>query len=194
MLHADLLAAPGHKGLLGPLGTGVLYIRPGVESLLRPVRQGGSGSNSESELQPETLPDKYEAGNLNVAGIAGLAAGVQWLQERGIAAIREHEQMLTQRLRHGLSELTRVTLYGPNDVADSVGVVSATIEGYDPQEAAALLDSAFRVQVRAGLHCAPQIHKAVGTLDSGGTVRFSVGPFNTADDIDAAVNAVKEIA
>jgi selenocysteine lyase/cysteine desulfurase len=192
-LQADLLVAPGHKGLLGPLGTGLLYIRPGVETQLRPVRQGGTGSNSESDLQPDLLPDKYETGNLNVAGIAGLAAGIQWLEERGIAAIREHEQTLTERLRSGLRQIDRVALYGPSNPADSVGVVSITIEGYDPQEAAALLDSAFRVQVRAGLHCAPQIHKAIGTLDRGGTVRFSVGPFNTADDIDAAVNAVKEI-
>jgi cysteine desulfurase/selenocysteine lyase len=192
-VQADLLAAPGHKGLLGPLGTGLLYIRAGIESQLRTVRQGGTGSNSESDLQPESLPDKYETGNLNVPGIAGLAAGIRWLEARGISAIREHEQTLTQQLRSGLSGINGVVLHGPKNPADCVGVVSVTIERYDPQEAAALLDSAFRVQVRAGLHCAPQIHKSIGTFSGGGTVRFSIGPLNTADDIESAIDAVKEI-
>jgi cysteine desulfurase/selenocysteine lyase len=193
-LYADLLAAPGHKGLLGPLGTGVLYVRPGVGKRLRPIRQGGTGSHSESDLQPQTLPEKYEAGNLNVAGIAGLFAGIEWLEQQKISTIRQHELTLTAKLVSGLSQIAGITVYGPKEPAERVGVVSVSIDGYDPQEAAAALDSAFRVQVRAGLHCAPRIHQAMGTLDRGGTVRFSIGPFNTAEDIDAAVHAVREIA
>lgn len=191
-LRVDLLAAPGHKGLLGPLGTGLLYIRPGVETHLRPLKQGGTGSDSESDLQPAKLPDKYESGNLNVAGIAGLAAGIEWLAQQGLTAVREHELALTRQLRDGLNEIAGVTIYGPSDVSGGVGVVSVTVEGYDPQEVAALLDAAFHVQVRAGLHCAPRIHQAMGTFDRGGTVRFSVGPFTTADDVATAVRAVRE--
>jgi cysteine desulfurase/selenocysteine lyase len=192
-LQVDLLAAPGHKGLLGPLGTGLLYIRPGIEGQLRPLRQGGTGSNSESDLQPESLPDKFEAGNLNVAGIAGLGAGIEWLEQRKTTAIREHEMTLTKQLRDCLQQTAGVTVYGPKDIADGVGVVSVTVEGYDPQEVAAVLDSAFHVQVRAGLHCAPRIHQTMGTIDRGGTVRFSVGPFTTSDEITVAARALEEL-
>ncbi len=192
-IHADLLAASGHKGLLGPLGTGLLYLRQGIEDQLHAIRQGGTGSSSESDLQPQSLPDKYETGNLNVAAIAGLAAGIQWLEQQTIPKIREHELALTQQLRAGLRQIQSVTVHGPEASNASVGVVSISIEGYDPQEAAAALDSAFHVQVRAGLHCAPRIHQAIGTFDRGGTVRFSIGPFNTTDDIEIAVQAVREI-
>lgn len=192
-LSVDLLAAPGHKGLLGPLGTGVLYVAPGVEERLASIRQGGTGSRSEDDRQPEELPDKYEAGNLNVPGIVGLGAAVRWLRERGADAARRHEMSLIGRLLAGLSGIPGLVLYGPAAAADRVGVVSCSLEDYDPQEVAAMLDAACRVQVRAGLHCAPLMHRALGTLDRGGTVRFSVGPFNTEDDIDAAVEAMREL-
>ncbi|HEY2882077.1 MAG TPA: aminotransferase class V-fold PLP-dependent enzyme [Pirellulales bacterium] len=192
LLNVDLLAAPGHKGLLGPLGTGVLYLRPGMENELQTVRQGGTGTQSDDDRQPETLPDRYECGNHNVPGLVGLAAALAWLETNGEIWRREHE--LAARLRTGLQKIAGVELHGPANGGDCLGVVSVSIAGYDPQEAAAVLDSTFRVQVRAGLHCAPRIHRAMGTFERGGTVRFSVGAFNTEAEIDAAINAVHEIA
>jgi cysteine desulfurase family protein len=193
-LPIDLLAAPGHKGLLGPLGTGVLYLRPGMEQELAPLRQGGTGTRSEEDVQPLDLPDRYESGNLNAPGILGLGAGVRWLLNRGIASQRDHEIKLTQRLCDGLREIPGVQVFGPLSPEQRVGVVSITLSGYDPQELALVLDSAYRVQVRAGLHCAPLMHRSLGTLAGGGTVRFSLGAFTTTDEIDAAIRAVSEIA
>ncbi|MBI1903860.1 MAG: aminotransferase class V-fold PLP-dependent enzyme [Planctomycetia bacterium] len=193
-LPVDLLAAPGHKGLLGPLGSGVLYIRPGLESQLKSVRQGGTGSKSEDDHQPDFLPDKYESGNLNAAGIIGLSAGVAYLHERRVAAVREHDLSLTSRLLDGLSAIAGVALYGPRDPQKRVGVVSFNVSPLDPQEVAAMLDAAYRVQVRAGLHCAPLMHQSLGTLSTGGTVRMSLGPFNDEQHVDAAIRAVSEVA
>jgi cysteine desulfurase family protein len=193
-LHCDLLAAPGHKGLLGPLGTGVLYIRPGVEERLRSLRQGGTGSQSDDDHQPSLLPDKYESGNHNVPGILGLGAGVRYLQERGFEEIRRHELELTAQLLEGLSQVPGVTLFGPGDPAQRVGVVSFTLEGIDPQEAASLLDAVHHVQARSGIHCAPRMHQSLGTASTGGTIRFSTGLFTTASEIAAAIEAVAQIA
>ena len=193
-LGAHLLAAPGHKGLLGPLGTGLLYIAPGVESQLASLRQGGTGTQSNEDRQPDTLPEKYEAGNLNVPGLVGLGAGIAFLQERGIGEIRRHECELTNRMLYGLAEISGVTVFGPRDQQQRVGVVSVTIKGYDAREAAALLDAQYNVQTRAGLHCAPLMHEALGTAKTGGTLRFSPGPFTTPEEIEAAVTAIAEIA
>jgi cysteine desulfurase family protein len=193
-LQVDLLAAPGHKGLLGPLGTGVLYVRSGVEPHLRSFRQGGTGSRSEEDRQPELLPDKYESGNLNVPGILGLGAGIDYLRQRGIDAVRAHAQQLTQQLLEGLSTMPGVTVFGPRDAAKQVGLVSVNLEGIDPQVAAGMLDVGYSIQTRAGLHCAPLMHKALGTLGTGGTLRFSIGPFNTEEHIDAALTALREIS
>lgn len=193
-LPVDLLACAGHKGLLGPLGTGVLYLRPGVESRLRSLRQGGTGTRSEDDRQPESLPDKYESGNHNAPGLVGLEAGVAWLLERGIEAVAAHERQLARQLRQRLSEISGVRLYGPDADAERVGVVSLTIAGYDPQDTAAILDQSFGIQVRAGMHCAPGVHRAIGTFETGGTLRMSVGPMNTSDDIEAACEAVREVA
>jgi cysteine desulfurase / selenocysteine lyase len=191
---AHLLAAPGHKGLLGPLGTGLLYVAPDVESDLWPQRQGGTGTHSSEDRQPDTLPDKYESGNLNVLGLAGLTAGAAHIQERGVDEICRHEMELTDRLLAGLTEIRGVTLYGPRESNRRVGVVSLTIAGYDPREAAALLDSTYSIQTRAGLHCAPLMHAALGTAESGGTLRLSPGQFNTIEQIDTAIAAIGEIA
>ncbi len=193
-LGADLIAAPGHKGLLGPLGTGLLYVGRGVETLLESLRQGGTGTRSEDDQQPDTLPEKYEVGNHNVPGIVGLAAGVAYLEQRSLEQIRNHSQELTEQLLAGFSEIQGLQVYGPTDISQRVGVVSIGLEGYDPQEVAATLDAAYRVQVRAGYHCAALMHRALGTAQSGGTVRFSPGPFTTAADIDVAIAAVGEIA
>lgn len=192
-LGVSLLAAPGHKGLLGPLGTGILYLAPGLESRLRPVRQGGTGTRSEEDEQPESLPDKFESGNHNVPGIVGLAAGMEFVLARGIDRIREHERELTEQLLEQLAELPGVRIHGPSDSQRQVGVVSVTVPGHDPQELAMLLDVTARVQTRAGFHCAPQIHAALGTSGGGGTLRLSVGTFTTADEITAATRALMEL-
>jgi selenocysteine lyase/cysteine desulfurase len=192
-LGAHLLAAPGHKGLLGPLGTGLLYA-PGVEGDLASLRQGGTGTQSDEDRQPESLPDKYEAGNLNVPGVLGLGAGAAFLEERTIDEILRHEQSLLERLLAGLAEVPGITVFGPRDSSRQVGVVSLAIKGYDPREVAALLDSEYSIQTRAGLHCAPLMHAALNAVRSGGTVRLSTGPFNTLEQIDAAVAALAEIA
>ena len=192
--QADLLAAPGHKGLLGPLGTGVLAVAAGIESELEPIRQGGTGTDSESDTQPLSLPDLYEAGNHNMPGIAGLNAALGFLLDRGLQAIRHHELELTERLISGLRDIRGTQVYGPLNPTERLGVVSFTVAGYDPQEVAALLDSSYSIQVRAGFHCAPLMHQALGTADRGGTIRVSIGPFNTTAEVDATVVAVAEIA
>ncbi|MBW8884334.1 MAG: aminotransferase class V-fold PLP-dependent enzyme [Planctomycetia bacterium] len=191
-LGCHLLAAPGHKGLLGPLGTGVLYIAPSVEQQLLPLRQGGTGTKSDEDRQPDSLPDRYESGNLNVPGIAGLEAGVTHVQRLGESHILAHSRALVQRLLAGLTGLPGLRLYGPPSGANRVGVVSLNVAGYDPQELAAVLDANWRIQTRAGLHCAPRMHAALGTSPSG-TLRLSPGHFTTQDDIDAAIAAFAEI-
>ena len=192
-LDVDFLAAPGHKGLLGPLGTGVLAIRPEVAPQLHSVRQGGTGTQSERAEQPDELPAKFESGNLNVPGILGLAAGVQYLKTRGLEDVESHGRELCGQLLAGLAAIAGVRVIGPTSAAERVPVVSIVAEGYDPQEFALGLDAAYRIQVRPGLHCAPRMHAAMGTQASGGTVRFSLGPFTTAAEIDATLEAVAEM-
>jgi selenocysteine lyase/cysteine desulfurase len=193
-LPIDILAAPGHKGLLGPLGTGILYLRQGVEARLASFRQGGTGTRSEDDVQPDSLPDKYESGNHNAPGLAGLEAAVSWLQSRGIDAVHDHAQSLVRQLLNGLAGIPNLRLFGPASERDRVEVVSVAIEGSDPQDVAAILDQTFGIETRSGLHCAPGAHRAIGSLDSGGTVRLSAGPFTTSEDIAAAVEALRQIA
>ena len=192
--HIDLLAASGHKGLLGPLGTGVLYASPDCEPHLESFRQGGTGTQSEVDVQPGDLPHKLESGNFNVPALYGLSAGLSYLNERGFAAVRQHELQLTALLRERLAATENIQLVGPVDAEKCTGVTSFVVKGLEPQEVASLLDSAFQIQVRAGLHCAPRMHEALGTKELGGTVRVSFGPFNTEDDIAALVAAVGQIA
>lgn len=190
----DLLACPGHKGLMGPLGTGVLYLRAGVEKRLASWRQGGTGTRSEDDVQPESLPDKYESGNHNAPGLAGLEAAVSWLLARGVASIHQHEQALVHELQDGLSGVSGLCVYGPESLHDRVGVVSIARDGFDPQDVAAILDQNFGIETRAGLHCAPGAHRAIGSFETGGTVRLSVGPFTTSEEIATAIDAVCQIA
>jgi cysteine desulfurase / selenocysteine lyase len=192
-LGCQLLAAPGHKGLLGPLGTGVLYVAPGFEEHLLPVRQGGTGTRSDEDIQPTSLPDRYESGNLNLPGIAGLEAGVSHVAETGPQRIQAHSRGLVERLLGGLKDIAGVSLYGPTSADNRVGVVSLNVADYDPQELAALLDSQWSLQARAGLHCAPRMHAALGTLPRG-TLRLSLGHFTTPEQIDAAIAAIAEVA
>ena len=193
-LDVDLLAAPGHKGLLGPLGTGVLYLRPGVEQELQPLRYGGTGTQSEEDRQPDDLPDKYEPGNHNIAGLAGLAAAADYLAAETIEAIYAHHATLTARLLESLRRIEGLTLHGPDSLTDRTSVVSVTIEGYDPQELAAVLEATHRIQCRAGLHCAPRMHEALGTTAGGGTLRLSPGYATTLDDIELVLAALQDAA
>jgi cysteine desulfurase family protein len=193
-LDVDLLAAPGHKGLLGPLGTGILYIRPGLERTLAPLRQGGTGSRSEDVRQPEELPDRFEAGNLNVPGIIGLGAGVEFLAEQGVAEIRRRTIALTARLMGGLAGMAGLRMFGPREEERRVGIVSLRLDGYECEELALVLDSTFGIQSRAGLHCAPAMHETLGTLTTGGTLRLSLGPFNTAEQVDQTIDAFSQVA
>jgi cysteine desulfurase family protein len=193
-LGIDLLASSGHKGLLGPLGTGVLYVAEHVADRIESLRQGGTGTSSEDDHQPHDLPHKFEAGNLNVAGIVGLGAAVEWITEQALEQLQHHQQQLTTALWQGLADVDGITLYGPADSQKRVGVVSFNVAGFEPQEVASMLDAACGIEVRAGLHCAPQMHKALGTDKLGGTVRMSVGAFNTAHQIAAAVAAVAQLA
>jgi cysteine desulfurase family protein len=193
-LGADLLAASGHKGLLGPLGTGLLYVREGLETEITPLRQGGTGIDSQSSRQPDVLPWRYEAGNLNTPALAGLAAAVQFLSERSVGEVEAHEAALVRRLIDGLSTIGAVRVHGPQGSKPRASVVSFSVEGYDPQEFAAALDGSFGVQCRAGLHCAPRMHEALGTAATGGTVRLSVGWSTTDKEVDSALEAVAAIA
>jgi cysteine desulfurase family protein len=187
----DLLAFTGHKGLLGPTGTGGLYIREGVA--LVPLIRGGTGSDSAHETQPEFMPDVYESGTLNVAGIAGLAAGVRFLSEIGIEAVQAHERKLVAQFLAGASEIAGITLYGPGDAALQCGVVSFNVAGAVPSEVGLILDESFGIMARTGLHCAPAAHHTVGTFPAG-TVRFSFGWFNTLAEVEAALKALTQIA
>ena len=187
----DLLAFPGHKGLLGPMGTGGLYVGPRV--CLDSVREGGTGTESELEQQPLELPYRFESGTLNAPGIAGLGAGIKHILEHGLERFRAHELALSRRLKTALQHVSGLQLYTAPEGCDAVGVVSFNLAGWDPGELGVTLDQVFDIQVRGGLHCAPTTHKVLGTFP-GGTLRASVGCFNTEADIDALVGALTELA
>ena len=188
--NIDLLAGPGHKGLLGPMGTGFLYVRPGLE--LEPLWEGGTGTYSESMEQPETWPERFESGTLNAPGLAGLAAGIAEVQKLGLEAIAAHEQSLIESLAAGLSQLPGIILYGSLDKSSSTGTLSFNVQKLDCSEVAHILDTAYAIAVRSGLHCAPAAHRTINTFPHG-TVRASVGPYNTQEDIHTLVHAVSEI-
>lgn len=190
----DLLACPGHKGLLGPLGTGFLYLRPGLEQEMISYRCGGTGTRSEDPFQPETMPEKFESGNHNGPGLFGLTAALEYVTEQTVEVLRQHEQELTAELMEGLKAISGLTLYGPEEVEERVGVVSFNLEHFAPQDLSLILDDTFGIQTRSGLHCAPGAHRALGTFETGGTVRLSPGPFSTRDDVEHVVSAIREIA
>jgi len=186
----DLLAFSGHKGLLGPPGTGVLYVGNRVD--LDSLREGGTGSYSELEEQPATLPYRYESGTVNSIGISGLGAGLKYIFSEGLERIRAHEQYLMDRLIEGLSNIPGLILYRAKDGANQAPVLSFNIEGYEPGEVGVILDEAFDIKVRTGLHCAPAAHKTLGTYPLG-TIRLSPGYFNTAEEIDLTLQALEKI-
>ncbi|HML35541.1 aminotransferase class V-fold PLP-dependent enzyme [Sporomusa sphaeroides] len=187
----DILAFSGHKGLLGPQGTGGLYIHEAIT--IRPLRVGGTGSLSESDLQPEFMPDSLESGTPNTPGIAGLNAGVQFILQTGQAVIRAKEMELTGQLLAGLLAIPAASVYGRLDLLGRTAVVSFTLKGQDSGQIAHLLDQQYAIACRSGLHCAPWAHKTIGTLETG-TVRLSPGYFNTQQEIEQALAAIREIA
>ncbi|MFC2010830.1 aminotransferase class V-fold PLP-dependent enzyme [Chloroflexota bacterium] len=189
--NIDLLAFSGHKGVFGPPGTGVLYMGNGIS--LDSLREGGTGSQSELEEQPIALPYRYESGTANSIGISGLGAGLKYIFSEGLESIRTHEQDLIDRLIEGLSHISGITLFVAKDPFKQAPVISLNIKGYEPGEVGAILDQAFDIKVRTGLHCAPAAHKTFGTFPLG-TVRLSPGYFNTAEEIDLTLEAVKKIA
>lgn len=192
--HIDLLAAPGHKALLGPLGTGFLYIRPGLEKTLRPTREGGTGSLSEEPRQPELMPDKYEPGSHNAVGIVGLSEGVHWILDQGIEQLAANDLDLVRTFIDGISGIEGLAYYGPQGVKHRIGVFSVRINGLDPQELSGILEASYGILTRPGLHCAPLVHQVLGTLQTGGTTRFSFGPFLTKQDVKFATDVLAEIA
>jgi cysteine desulfurase family protein len=189
-VHIDLLAFPGHKSLLGPTGTGALYIGPRAE--VRAWREGGTGGDSSSETQPREFPYFLEGGTPNVLGVAGLAAGLKYVIEQGIDRIREHEVALTERLWRRLDEIGGFEVFGHRDPAQRVGTLSFRGGVLPAAELGGILDQAFDVAVRPGLHCAPYIHRSLGTFPDG-TVRVSPGPFSTEADIDHLARGLAEI-
>ncbi len=191
LMKIDLLAFSGHKGLLGPQGTGGLYIRPGL--LLDTLKEGGTGSISESPCQPAFLPDRYESGSLNTPGIAGLNEGIKFILKTGIDYIKDHENQLAVHMLERLSEIKGVRLYGNSGLKRRTGAISITIDGKDCQEVCCELDEKYDIAARGGLHCACLAHETIGTKNTG-TIRFGIGYFNTIKDIEKALKAVQAIA
>jgi cysteine desulfurase family protein len=190
----DLLAAPGHKALMGPLGTGFLYLRPGLEKMVRPLRDGGTGHRSDLPTPATNMPDKYEPGSHNAIGIAGLLAGVRWLRERGVEEVARHERGLVETFLGAIGSVDGLEFYGPQGVAGRIGVFSVRLDGLEPHELSSLLESDFGLLTRSGIHCAPWVHRALGTLDAGGTTRLSFGPFVSKQDVRFAADAVAQVA
>jgi cysteine desulfurase family protein len=190
-MNIDMLAIPGHKGLLGPAGTGALILGEGVE--LKAWREGGTGGNSAHPVQPEEYPHHMEAGTLNTPGIAGLVAGIRYIERRGIDDIRSHDLELVRRIMEALADHAKLRFYGPPPSAERVPVIAFNVEGQTPDEVAGILDASFNIGVRAGLHCAPGAHREMGTFPLG-SVRASPGPFTQPGEIDRLVEAIRSIA
>ncbi len=207
----DLLAFPGHKSLLGPTGTGGLYVGPrcpepiqvaavstGTEAVttrslrLRPWREGGTGGDSSTATQPALYPYYLEGGTPNTVGIAGLAVAVDYVVAQELETLLQHERTLIGMIIEKFADDRRVTLYGRGEPAGCVGTISLNIEGYEPSDVGSILDDSFNIAVRPGLHCAPYTHKRLGTFASG-TVRISPGPFNTRDELQSLIDAMDQM-
>ncbi|PWB72771.1 cysteine desulfurase [candidate division GN15 bacterium] len=190
--HIDMIAFTGHKSLLGPMGTGGLCVREGVE--IRHTRAGGTGVRSAVKGHLDEYPYRLEYGTPNLPGIAGLNAGLKWIQERGMHSIHEHETRLLTKLRDGLREIDGVTLYCQDDLTNHIAVLAFNIEGLEAMDTGTMLDVDYNIACRTGLHCAPLVHEQIGTDKIHGAVRFGLGPHNTEEEISTAIEAVREIA
>jgi len=192
-LGADIVCFTGHKSLMGPMGTGGMYVREGVE--IRMTRAGGTGVRSAERRHLDEYPYRLEFGTHNLIGIAGLSAGVQWVQRTGMDAIHGHEMALWQELRDGLASIDGVTLYGQNTrTEDRIAVLTFNVSGFEAADVGTMLDVDSGIACRTGLHCAPLVHEALGTDTIHGSVRLSLGPFNTQEQIRQTIDAVREIA
>lgn len=190
----DLLCFTGHKSLYGPMGTGGLVIGSRVNSdSIATIRQGGTGSRSEKEIQPDFCPDKFESGTPNAVGLAGLLAALDWLKAIGVETLMTHKKELTAALIEGLMNIPGVRVYGPLNASKQTSTIGFNIEGMEPSTVGLRLDEEFNILCRVGLHCAPAAHKTVGTFP-GGCVRFGLGAFNTIEDVNEAVQAVSELS
>lgn len=189
--YASMVAFPGHKGLMGPQGTGGLYVAPDV--VLKPLMSGGTGSKSGILYQPDFMPDIYESGTLNTPGIVGLGAGIEFIEKIGQEAIKSKKNMLIKRLQEGISANRFIRLYNSQNTAENSGIVAFNVKDIDSSEICEELDKNYGIACRAGLHCAPLAHNHFKTLKTG-IVRISVGYFNSINDIDKAVVAVNKIA
>jgi cysteine desulfurase family protein len=191
--NLSALAVPGHKGLLGPTGIGLLLLSDSMARALDPLIAGGTGSASDKETLPDYLPDRFESGTLNMPGIYGLEDSLGFIEKRGIDSLRAHEIELTERFISGIEGIDGVRLCGTRNLANRVGVISLDFVDKDNAQIAYRLETEFGILTRCGLHCAPNAHKTLSTFPQG-TVRFSLGFASTKDDVDAAIDAVKRLA
>lgn len=191
-MGCDILAFTGHKGLLGPPGIGGMCLSARAASHMRSLVEGGTGSRSEQETQPDFLPDKFESGTQNVPGIAGLAAGIKAISRMGIETIRENKKQLLKLFLEGLSLIEGITVYGPMDPEKMTATVSLNVQGLDSGDLSFILDQSYNIMTRSGLHCAPLAHKTIGTFPAG-TLRFSFGYGNTESDVQHILQALGEI-
>lgn len=189
-MNISMLAFPGHKGLLGPQGTGGLYVGNGIG--LKSIYQGGTGSNSEMVYQPEYMPDLHESGTLNTPGIIGLGCGIGFINNFGIDNLAKYKHILVKRLFEGISDVNGIKIYSKNSIENNSGIIAFNFMDVESTEVSYVLDKVYEIASRAGLHCAPLAHETLGTVKSG-IVRLSVGCFNTIEEIDSTVKAIKEI-
>ena len=190
-MNIDVVCFTGHKSLLGPTGIGGLCVAEGVE--IKITRAGGTGVRSAQRTHLEEYPYRLEYGTPNVMGIAGLRAGLKWIQEKGLENIHHQEMKLTEMLVNGLKEIDGVTLYCQDDLTDHISVMAFNVNGMEAQDMGIMLDVDYNIACRTGLHCAPLVHEQLGTDKIKGAVRFGIGPFNTEDHIRIAIQAVREI-
>ena len=191
-LKTDFLAFTGHKGLMGPPGTGGFAVSKKLAEDMDSLIEGGTGSISDKEYQPEFLPDKFESGTMNTPGIAGLKAGIEFIEKEGLENIRKHELDLTEMFIEGLKKINQVKIYGPADINKQAPTISISIENKDLGQISFILDDKFGIMTRSGLHCAPLAHKTINSFPEG-TLRFSIGYFNTEDEIKYALEKLKEL-
>jgi cysteine desulfurase family protein len=191
-LNVDIVAFTGHKSLLGPTGIGGLYVREGLE--IKHTRAGGTGVRSAVRTHLDEYPYRLEYGTMNTMGVAGLHAGVKWIEKQGLKNIHDQEMRLTEMLRDGLKDVEGITQYCQEDLSDHISIFLFNVDGLEALNTGTILDVDYNIASRTGLHCAPLVHEQIGTSEIHGAVRFGIGPFNTDEHIDTAIQAVKEIA